>query len=309
MYYYMDMPFNSIDDVPDFGSIKMFYVGEPNLGFVGTTQSVKVRGYLLLSSDINKLDLINNAADGSQAIIVDIGKTYIKCDNTWHELNNNNNDNNNKLNILLGNIGIDNFDFNVINPEINYIQGLAIDHLVFDGTQYINLKYKPKNTTKIEIKFNQKSYQKFLFGCRTSNSSSDAFGFCAYENKTYSQFGSFQSEINNIIALNTILTLSLSQDGLFINNEKFKDYSKMNFSSNLQLYLGTRNQNNTIDNRLFIGDIFYVKIYEYNSSIKKYQLSKAFFPFYNGIKYGMYEILGNTFYGVQVSNTPSDGFD
>ena len=89
MYYYMDMPFNSIDDVPDFGSIKMFYVGEPNLGY-SNNKGNKIRKYILLSNDIEKLNLINNASDGSKAMIADTGQIYIYCSNAWIEWKNSN---------------------------------------------------------------------------------------------------------------------------------------------------------------------------------------------------------------------------
>jgi hypothetical protein len=79
MYYYMDMPFESEQIAQStFGSIKMYYVGEPYQG-----ANVKLRGYVLLSADAGKLDYITNAAEGSQAIIADTGETYILCNNEW----------------------------------------------------------------------------------------------------------------------------------------------------------------------------------------------------------------------------------
>lgn len=85
MYYCMDMEFVSKNSIPDFGSIKMYYVGDPTFGYVNHGKNVRLRAYTLLSKDLGKLSLITNAADGSQALIVDTGKTYILCDNEWHE--------------------------------------------------------------------------------------------------------------------------------------------------------------------------------------------------------------------------------
>lgn len=85
MYYYMDMEFVSESSIPDFGTIQMYYVGDTKFGFVNYSSAVKLRGYTLLSKDISKLNLITNAADGSQALIVDTGKTYILCDSQWIE--------------------------------------------------------------------------------------------------------------------------------------------------------------------------------------------------------------------------------
>lgn len=84
MYYYMDMPFESEQIAKNtFGSIKMYYIGEPTLGYVNQGVNVKLRGYVLLSVDAGKLDYITNAAEGSQAIIADTGETYILCNNEW----------------------------------------------------------------------------------------------------------------------------------------------------------------------------------------------------------------------------------
>lgn len=85
MYYYMDMAFSSPDDVPDFGSIKMYYIGESTLGYCNDGTNKKLRGYTLLSEDISKLNLITNANDGSQALVVDIGQTYILCASQWRK--------------------------------------------------------------------------------------------------------------------------------------------------------------------------------------------------------------------------------
>lgn len=89
MYYYMDMEFVSESSIPDFGTIQMYYVGDAKFGFVNYNSAVKLRGYTLLSKDISKLNLITNAADGSQALVVDTGKIYILCDSQWREWNGN----------------------------------------------------------------------------------------------------------------------------------------------------------------------------------------------------------------------------
>lgn len=84
MFYHLDMPFESEQIAKStMGSIAMYYVGEYNQGFTGTIH--KVRGYTLLSADIGKLNLITNAADGSQALVVDTGRTYLLCDGQWRE--------------------------------------------------------------------------------------------------------------------------------------------------------------------------------------------------------------------------------
>lgn len=82
-YYIMDMPFESKENAPDFGTLKMYYVGLPQFGYVEQETKYRIRGYTLLEKDLNKLNLITNAADGSQAIVVDTNETYILCNKEW----------------------------------------------------------------------------------------------------------------------------------------------------------------------------------------------------------------------------------
>lgn len=82
MYIYMGMFFNSQQDVPDFGSIAMYYVGTKDLGYVEEGHK-RFRKYTFQSTDLNKLSLITNAIDGSEAFAVDTGTTYVLYDGQW----------------------------------------------------------------------------------------------------------------------------------------------------------------------------------------------------------------------------------
>lgn len=82
MYIYMGMFFNSQQDVPDFGSIAMYYVGTKDLGYVEEGHK-RFRKYTFQSTDLNKLSLITNAIDGSEAFAVDTGITYVLYDGEW----------------------------------------------------------------------------------------------------------------------------------------------------------------------------------------------------------------------------------
>lgn len=87
MYYYMDMPFESESIAKQrFGSIKMFYRNnDDRLGGLSNGVDIRLRSYVLLSTDYAKLSNITNAADGSKAIEADTGKVYILCDSLWRE--------------------------------------------------------------------------------------------------------------------------------------------------------------------------------------------------------------------------------
>lgn len=82
MYIYMGMFFKSPQDVPDFGSITMYFVGTKQLGYVEEGHK-RFRKYAFQSTDLNKLSLITNAIDGSEAFAVDTGTTYVLYDGQW----------------------------------------------------------------------------------------------------------------------------------------------------------------------------------------------------------------------------------
>lgn len=74
------MPFESEEAAHNaFGSIKMYFRGKDLLG----VEDVRVRGYVFLSKDLDKLNVIDNAAEGSRAKAVDTGITYIFCSGEW----------------------------------------------------------------------------------------------------------------------------------------------------------------------------------------------------------------------------------
>ena len=88
--YYLDMFFPTSDDIPDFGTISLTDVGEKIVKSKARDQyghliDLRIRKYTLLRKDINKLSLINNAADGSEAIIADTSEKYILCSGDWHK--------------------------------------------------------------------------------------------------------------------------------------------------------------------------------------------------------------------------------
>lgn len=74
----MGMVFNDVEP-PDFGSIRCTDL-KGGANFKGKNQ------YILKSSDVSKLDLITNAADGSTAICVDTADLYILHMGEWVKL-------------------------------------------------------------------------------------------------------------------------------------------------------------------------------------------------------------------------------
>lgn len=74
----MEFPENA---VPDFGSIRMTCKRHTN-----------VNDYIVLSTDISKLDGITNAAEGSTALCTDTGDLYILHLGEWVKLGGDGND-------------------------------------------------------------------------------------------------------------------------------------------------------------------------------------------------------------------------
>lgn len=169
-----------------------------------------------------------------------------------------------------------------------------IADLEFDGTKYIDLNYVPKAGTKVDIMFRQTAYQKFLFGSRTSGSSSDSLGFCAYSSQIYAQYGNSQGATSYTMSLNENHFLTISKDGAFLDGYNLKSFDSARFvQSNLKMFLGSRNQNGTADNRMFTGMVYSMMIYENDSMIM------ALYPHNNGTVNGMYDIVGDNFYPLQ----------
>lgn len=88
--YYLDMYFPTEQDIPDFGSIRLTGVGgktpqEKRKDSFGLPIDVRLRRYILLSEDAEKLSLINNAAEGSVGMAVDTRDSYILCEGQWHK--------------------------------------------------------------------------------------------------------------------------------------------------------------------------------------------------------------------------------
>ena len=71
----MGMTFETAADVPDFGSICLV---DSRNGY---------KSYRLLDSDVSKLNLITNAANGSDAL-TDAGRMFIKLSGIWTEVDN-----------------------------------------------------------------------------------------------------------------------------------------------------------------------------------------------------------------------------
>lgn len=209
-----------------------------------------------------------------------------------------------KLTPSVANIGNNDHIFKIINKEsnltttnsfINNISYTLNDSLSFDGTQYVLTDFKPTNNTRIEMDFmrTDTSGQKFLFGSR----SADKQFTLGYYSTTvaYPMFGSTTGSLSDSGATaNEIHTASLSQDGYYLDGECKKVFDTMNFTGAYNMYIGATNSGSNVDSRMFIGNIYSIRIYESGILVHEFLPAESF----EGVL-GMYDIIGLQFYQQQ----------
>lgn len=168
-----------------------------------------------------------------------------------------------------------------------------LDKMSFNGNTYIDTLFKPTNSSRIEVEFSYNTLNSFVFGSRTSNSSEDMFSFLCNTTKIYPRFGTFGSYISNsLITTEQRHTITLSQEGVYIDNQVVKDdYNTMDFTSTHNIYVGALNVNSTsIDSKVFDGYIYSVKLWEDNV------FKKHLIPVLIETQECMYDRLNDVFY-------------
>lgn len=174
-----------------------------------------------------------------------------------------------------------------------------VEYLKSTGTQYINTGVKPTQDTRVEIKFLQTTKDEFVYGSRTSSSSSDKH--CYNHSSTtaiYPQFYDFFSKIEKSYSFNEIYTLKNGKEGFYLNDTLITTYTYSNFASDLSMYLFGLNSNNSLESRTLVGNIYYCKIYENDVLIRDFK------PCKNGAgEYCMYDEVEKKYYYNQGSGT------
>lgn len=177
----------------------------------------------------------------------------------------------------------------------NEILGIVnAEKLEFDGTQYVITNFRPTNKSRIEIDFvrNAASSQLFVFGCRSERTGSNGFAMACSSVDVYPIFGSSYTNLRSVVSVDVKHTAVISQEGYYLDNELLKSYENMNFSSDLELYIGGLNQNHIVDNRLFKGEIYSVRLFEDDLLVA--ELIPAV-QTYGNIN-GFYDVISGSFY-------------
>lgn len=174
------------------------------------------------------------------------------------------------------------------------------DSIGFDGTQYIITELTPDNSTRIEIEFLREaaSGQLFVFGCRSGRTSDDGFALACSTVDVYPIFGSANNNIRQVVPTGCRNIVSISQNGFLLNGQLIREYDTMDFHSSLNLYIGGLNQNNTLDSRLFRGEIYSIRLYHEDELIS--ELLPAGRVSDNAP--GLYDVISGSFYPRQENN-------
>lgn len=167
-------------------------------------------------------------------------------------------------------INIDNVEyFDAQRNEYSCDDGTPYLH--FNADDYFNLNYIPKYNSKFEIEYqNEQVASSFLFGSRTSSSSSDKVNIFFSVNNLVRY--NFNASSNNSPSTYTLTknrsTFDLSQICNIVNEEVGEtslinsNWQQQNtFNSTLPLYLGCINNNGNAE-QFFKGKVYYMKIYE-----------------------------------------------
>ena len=168
-----------------------------------------------------------------------------------------------------------------------------VDYIRSSGIQWINTGCKPSENTTVEIKYYKISRYGFVYGSRTSSSSTDCHSLYDNDivNDVYVGFSN-SVEITNAPKSDSIHTFINGKDGSYFNNTLIKDNTGLAFTSDLNMYIFTINQNNTPDTRMISTDLYYCKIYDGNTLIRN------FMPCYrkSDNEVGLYDLVNNVFY-------------
>lgn len=185
---------------------------------------------------------------------------------------------------------------------------VRVESIQFDGNSYINTGYKPTVNTRMVVDFKSTSTGKWILGSRSSMGAHDSFAIYINNSTQYLVHVGGNTENTG----GTITVSSTSTRGVFdisgtvikYNDSTLKTYSNVLVNSSYPIYVGGMNQSGGVDNRLFTGDIYSVKIYEGTTLVRN------LVPCYRDSDdaVGMYDSVNGVFYTNNGTGTLSWGY-
>jgi hypothetical protein len=169
-----------------------------------------------------------------------------------------------------------------------------VEWLESTGTQYIDIGYKPNNTTEIEIKVKVNSFigdYTTIYGSRNANNS-QFFLLISNVSKNVS-FIYNQSDSGTVTTVNALDTLIIKQKKAecYINNNLLYTFPSSTFQSLYNMYL-FRTNNSDAGQYPTLSNMYYCKIFDNNVLIRNLIPCKRIIDNVAG----MYDTVNNVFY-------------
>lgn len=148
-----------------------------------------------------------------------------------------------------------------------------LEYIEATGTQYIDSGFIPTSNTKIVFKFSEKGTENGIwFGAYPSNGDWHTRSFGLVHNHVASKqfwmhFCSNTSSSMSEIIYSSVITLSA--DGLYLNNRKLCNTSKTTFTADNTMYIFNGHGNST-NHQPMTGRIHYFKIFEGNVLVRDF---------------------------------------
>lgn len=160
-----------------------------------------------------------------------------------------------------------------LTPEYSEIRYTQLSELTFDGTQYVEATgFIPSDSMIVEADFmrNATSNYAFVFGSRSGSSANDGLALAYNPSSCYPIFGSAKSSINNAASTSAKHTAIVGQSGYYLDGTPTKSYDSMSFEGSYDLLFGAINNGGSVDNKMFNGKIYEIKIYNNNELIAEF---------------------------------------
>lgn len=182
--------------------------------------------------------------------------------------------------------------------KVNTILPVAyqeVEYLESTGTQYIDTLMSVSMSTNMEIKLMptiSTSSNVFPFSARPVANTPNINSYYANETINFEVGNTIQKIGSASMPINTENIIKFDNHKIYNNDVYVGDYSDRTITNTTSLLLFAARSNNVVDNRMFVGRLYYCKIYDSNT------LARDFIPCYrkSDNKPGLYDTVTNTFF-------------
>ena len=176
-----------------------------------------------------------------------------------------------------------------------------------DGNPYIKTGIIPTNMTKVDITIKPISYGNACpIGSDISWRSSRSYN-CGNNVVFGSQYKQEVWQWLSAVPLNKISNIKMGQDGWFVNDVQKETFVQETFTG-IELYLFRWNRNGSVNDK-YQGWMYSCKIYSDYTDVNS--LVRDYVPVYDTVsqKYGMFDVVSQTFFGSENSYNFEGGND